>query len=297
MPEDGVKPCAHSDILSYEEILSLVSFLTEGFGLDKVRITGGDPLVRADIEVLVRMLSQMEIPDLALTTNGQALACKAELLRDSGLHRVNISLDTLAPDTFSRLTRGGDIERTLRGIRAAVRVGLTPVKLNMVVMRGINDHELQDMLAFALNEGCELRFLELMPTGMFREDFENRYVSCVEICNALSPEFSIQPHPHRPGETSRIHEVESSSAGRGRFGIITPTSQPFCTGCHRLRLTSDGHLIGCLARQDRVFVRPHLGAESETARRGLAGAVERAMGHKRTSSHFEPRPSMASIGG
>jgi len=297
MPEEGVSPCDHTDILRYEEIMRLVSFLKETSGLGKVRITGGDPLVRAGIEVLVEMLSQTDIADIALTTNGQALAGKVAALREAGLHRVNVSLDSLDPDTFRRLTRGGDVRRTIEGIRAAVQSGLTPVKLNMVVMRGINDHEVADMLSFSLREQCELRFLELMPAGLARHEFSERYISCAEICKALRPEFEINPEAHAPGETSRIHNVDSPSLGRGRFGVITPTSHPFCSGCQRLRLTSDGHLIGCLARHDRIFIRPLLAEGSDRTQQGLADAVERAMGHKRTDSTFEPHSSMASIGG
>jgi cyclic pyranopterin phosphate synthase len=297
MPEDGVSPCSHEDVLRYEEIAVLVNFLKDSFGLQKVRLTGGDPLVRAGIEGLVGMLTDMNIPDLALTTNAQALEEKVDVLREAGLHRVNISLDSLAPETFRSLTRGGDVERTISGIRAAVRGGLGPVKLNMVVIRGTNDHEIPAMLKFALDEGCELRFLELMPAGMAQHDFEQHYMSCDEICSALRPEFTVTPKPPRPGETSQIHEVESDARGRGTFGVITPTSHPFCSGCKRLRLTADGFLIGCLARQDRVFIRPFLSDSSEAGVAALHGAVLDAMGHKRSDQFFEPQPSMARIGG
>ncbi|NQU40593.1 MAG: GTP 3',8-cyclase MoaA [Lentisphaerae bacterium] len=297
MPEEGVDPCAHADILRYEEIATLVAMLKDEFSLGKVRITGGDPLVRPNIETLVGMLSRMDIPELALTTNGQALADKVDPLRDAGLHRVNISLDSLDPDTFRTLTRGGDVTRTLAGIRAAVRGGLTPVKLNMVVMRGVNDHEVQAMLSFALNEGCELRFLELMPAGLDGDEFEQRYISCSDICKALKTEFKVEPLPLRSGETSQMHEVESPAKVRGQFGIITPTSHPFCTGCRRLRLTADGHLIGCLARQDRIFIRPFLDTSTDAKRQELFRAVKEAMGHKRSDAVFETQPSMARIGG
>jgi cyclic pyranopterin phosphate synthase len=297
MPEEGVEPCAHSDILRYEEIERLVAFLKGHFNLTKVRITGGDPLVRANIETLVSMLSRMQIPDLALTTNAQVLESRAERLKEAGLHRVNISLDSLHSDTFHRLTRGGELQRTIDGIRAAVRHGLTPVKLNMVVMRGVNDSEVKSMLAFALSEGCELRFLELMPAGMDRHEFDRHYVSCTEICSALSPEFTIRPHAPRPGSTSRLHDAESPSHGRGRFGVITPTSHPFCSDCRRLRLTSDGYLVGCLARQKRVQVRPLLAEDAVGREEALALAVQEAMGHKREDHVFEAPASMARIGG
>ncbi len=297
MPEDGVTPCAHDDILSYEEIVALVTYLKDEFDLRKVRITGGDPLVRPGIETLIRMLNRTGIPDLALTTNAQALAEKVESLREAGLQRVNISLDSLDPKIFRDLTRGGDVQRTLEGIRAAVRGGLGPVKLNMVVMRGVNDHELQDMLSFALAESCELRFLELMPAGTAAGEFEHHYMSCDEICKALRPEFTIHPQAPQPGETSQRHEVESASGARGSFGTITPTSHPFCSGCRRLRLTADGYLIGCLARQDRIFIRPHLSGAPGDGRPALAEAVRDALGHKRSDDYFEPQPSMAKIGG
>ena len=297
MPAEGVPLISHADVLRYEEIAALVAFLQDEWGLRKVRLTGGDPLVRPHIEVLVGMLSERGIPDLALTTNGQRLAQKVDVLRQAGLHRVNVSLDTLDPDTFRQLTHGGELQRTLTGIRAAVQGGLGPVKLNMVVMRGVNDQELQAMLHFALAEGCELRFLELMPAGTARTDFDHHYMSCDEICNALRPEFTIHPQLHQPGETSQVHEVESSDGGRGRFGIITPTSHPFCSGCRRLRLTSDGCLIGCLARQNRVHIRPWLGEGQAADRIALSKVVHEVLGHKRADRTFEAQPSMARIGG
>lgn len=168
MPAEVVPLCGRDEILSYEEIAALVACLQKGFGLSKVRITGGEPLVRPHIERLITMLADLGIPDLALTTNGLHLARMAPSLKRAGLSHVNVSVDSLSPAMFRYLTHGGDVRATLAGIATAWRHGLLPVKLNTVVIRSVNDSELSELVASAIRQHCEIRFIELMPIGRGR---------------------------------------------------------------------------------------------------------------------------------
>jgi len=294
MPVDGVQSCRHEDILSFEEITQFVRQLQASFDIRKLRLTGGDPLARRGIVNLVAMLSDLGIPDLGLTTNAQLLAGMASELRAAGLDRVNISLDSIDPDTFRAITRGGAMERTVAGIDAALRSGLRPVKLNMVVMRGINDREVAGMLSFALVRGCELRFLELMPIGYGVDMFESTYVPTDAVREMLSAEFALEPLPHAAGSSARRYRACRADGLDGVVGFVSPSSKPFCGNCTRLRITARGHLIGCLARHDGIPVRPLLTAGNDDA---LAAAVRCAMQTKRSDDHFEQSTAMAVIGG
>jgi len=296
VPMSGIAPLPRAEILTYEEIAAFVRYLKEEFGLSKARITGGDPLVRRDIETLVRMLADVGLPDLAMTTNAQRLAPKASLLKAAGLRRVNISLDSLKAATFERLSGGGSLRKTQQGIEAALAHDLRPVKLNMVVLRGVNDDEVAAVLAFALQHGCEARFLELMPLGPASANFRQWFVSAEEIRARLSASFSLSARPVPPGTTARDYLVTDAAGRRGVTGFIAPHSQPFCAGCARLRLTADGQLIGCLGRERRVAIKPLLrGAQAERA--GLAALVEGALLEKTKCHQFAPERAMVAIGG
>jgi len=294
MPPDGVPACRHEDILRFEEITGFVRCLQEQFDVEKVRLTGGDPLVRKGIEDLVGMLSGLGIPDLAMTTNGQLLADRAGRLRAGGLRRVNVSLDSLNPAAFHRLTRGGDVQKTLDGIGAALTEGLSPVKLNMVVLRGINDREVGELLSFAIDRGCELRYLELMPIGYGTRLFGDAFVSSKDVREQLHSRFGLQPLPRERGSSARRFQVtRRSDDASGVVGFISPCSDPFCRGCERLRLTADGRLIGCLAREGGLNIRPQLGDGAEA----LAAAVMEVMQRKRRDRCFAQAVPMAAIGG
>jgi cyclic pyranopterin phosphate synthase len=283
-------------VLSYEEILAFVRELAARYPLDHVRLTGGEPLVRPQIERLVAMLAGAGVSDIALTTNGQQLAGLAERLKQSGLGRVNVSLATLDPETFAAITRGGVLQKTLDGIAAAQRAGLRPVKLNMVVVRGRNDHEVVDLARFALEHECQMRFLELMPVGVAAAGFEDRFVSTAEVRERLSRHFTLSALPVDPHGTSR-DVVAADAHGRSTVvGFISPYSEPFCAGCRRLRLTSSGVLMGCLARAEGIPLAPFLrsGAANSDA---IAVAVEHAFGTKRRNGEFIQPRAMAGIGG
>lgn len=297
MPEEGVELCSHDKILSYENIVYFVRSIQEAYYLDKVRITGGDPLGRRNLEGLIKMLSDLSVPDLALTTNGQLLEQMVPALRSAGLNRVNISLDTLSPENFHYLTRGGNLDKTLAGIRAAVKSGLAPVKINMVVIRGINDSEVVDMLEFALENSLHLRYLEMMPIGMAAEGFEEMVVSSQETRDVLSTRFSLIPLSMKAGETSSVYKVKGQSGEDGTVGFISPYTEPFCMGCRRLRLTSDGHIVGCLSRGEKVLIRELLKEESTRNRDELMDAVREVLLSKKQVPEFMRERSMSDIGG
>jgi cyclic pyranopterin phosphate synthase len=297
MPHGGIEPHRSEDTLNYEEIRTFVEGLRRYFDLEKVRITGGEPLLRRDIDRLIAMISRLGIPDIAMTTNGQLLAGQAPALRGSGLSRVNISLDSLDSERFRHLTRGGVLSLTLSGIEAALGCDLKPVKLNMVVMRGINDSEVVDMLSFAMERGCQMRFLELMPIGNARNRFDRLFVSSGEVRANLEKVFAVEPLTPVAGITSKDCIVRDRSGRTAIVGFISPYSSPFCQDCRRLRLTADGYLMGCLAQENKINIRSLLDLHNMQARGGLKRAVESALTQKRNGHAFENQQPMVSVGG
>jgi cyclic pyranopterin phosphate synthase len=296
-PENGSAKVAREEVLSYEEITRFVAALRAQYGLTQVRLTGGEPLLRAGIDRLVAMLAAAGAADLALTTNGQRLAEMAAPLRRAGLNRVNISLDSLSPATFAAITHGGILENTLEGIAAAREAGLDPVKLNMVVMRGENDHEVADLVRFAAGHGCQMRFLELMPIGVAAAGFGDRFVSSAEVFERLAREFTLTALPVDPRSTSRNFVAEDQSGRWTTVGFISPSSQPFCAGCRRLRLTATGVVLGCLARPTGIPIAPLLRSGPELDAEALVAAVEEALGMKRLDGEFVQPQAMVGIGG
>ena len=298
MPPGGIPVRPHEDILSFEEIVRFVRELQSGFDLRKVRITGGEPLVRRGIVNLVAMLAGLHLRDLALTTNGQRLPEMAADLKRAGLHRVNVSLDSVSPAVYRSLTRGGDLEKTLNGIQEAIRVGLAPVKTNTVVVRGVNDGELPDIVRFALANGCHARFLELMPIGPARTDFAERFVPAAEVRAKIEASFQLTPiRGAGAGASSRDFMAEDGSGRRGTVGFIESESRPFCSGCTRLRLTSTGELVTCLARQESVSIREVLRVDSREAGNELRRLVAAALGGKSHRAAFASGRLMAAVGG
>ena len=294
MPPEGVPLCGKDEILSYEEIVALVACLQDEFGLTKVRITGGEPLVRLGIERLVGMLADLGIPDLALTTNGLRLAEMAPILKRAGLRRVNVSLDSLSPATFRRLTGNGELQAVLDGIDAALDAGLLPLKLNTVVIRGINENEVRDLVEFGLQRNCELRFIELMPIGPGTRLFSDGFVSSEAVRQRLSSHFTFYPLGMEPGASARRYGLVNAEGGRGVVGFISSCSAPFCSECSRLRVTADGRLIGCLARNGGISIRGLLRAGDRPA---IADAVRHVLEGKTPDRIFEQEMVMASIGG
>jgi len=262
MPQEGIQFVPRSQILSLEEIARIVRVMAP-MGLRRVRLTGGEPLVRNGLPRLIRWLAATPgIEDIALTTNGTVLARFAQELAQAGLKRVNISLDTLRPDRFRQVTRQGEIGDVLRGIEAARRAGLSPIKLNVVVMRGVNEDEVVEMARTTLSEDWEVRFIELMPfleeeTGCLKDPSQAFVPSAEvrrEIEGALGP---LEPATTRAGGgPARYFRLPGA---RGLLGFISPlTEHDFCARCNRMRLTADGKLRPCLLTDHEVDLKAPL---------------------------------------
>lgn len=297
MPLSGIPKVPHDQILTFEEIVRFVELVKSRFGLAKVRLTGGDPLVRKDFVKLVEMLSCMEIPDLSLTTNGQRLAQLAPSLKRAGLHRVNVSLDSLDEKTYRDLSRGGDLHATLHGIETAVKCGLGPVKINTVLLRGFNDGEIARLAGWAIERGCTIRFLEIMGIGQAKTMAKMLLVSSAEVFSVLERSFRLTPMVHKPGQTSRSFFAADREGRTGTIGLISSVTQPFCAECNRLRLTSTGQLIGCLARGEGPSIRSMLGSSSSENRESLVAVIADELGRKTGRTSFDTATSMAAIGG
>jgi len=256
MPPQGITLCSHGDILSYEELASVVR-AAAAQGISKVRITGGEPLVRRGITGFVSQVKRIPgIDDIAMTTNGVFLADNAGALKEAGLDRVNISLDTLKPERFREITGNrADISDVLRGIQAATRAGLTPVKINTVVMGGVNDDELLDFARRTVTDGWNVRFIERMP--FYGEEYTaGDYVSAREMRERLWALGKLERSEPRAGNgPARYYRLPGA---KGTIGFITPVSEHFCQSCNRLRLTADGKLRPCLLSEDEIDLRAAL---------------------------------------
>jgi cyclic pyranopterin phosphate synthase len=272
-------------------------------GITKVRLTGGEPLVRKGIVDLVRELSSLSgIDDLSMTTNGTLLAGHAEALAKAGLHRVNVSLDSLRPERFRQITRMGELVDALAGIEAARQAGLRPIKINTVVIRGINDDEVADLARKTVADGWHVRFIEWMPVGVAdwdAVDWRERVVTAAEIRSIVERELGVlEPAKLGQGDgPARYHRLPNA---RGTVGFITPVSEHFCHQCNRLRLTADGQLRPCLLSDRELDLRTPLrqGAAFDEIKRLLVEAIARkpAQHHLEEHRHDNGRV-MAQIGG
>ncbi len=303
MPEEGMQWLPRSEVLTFEEIERITRVCVERFGLDSVRLTGGEPTVRAHLPVLVGKLAALRsaagVPlDVALTTNGATLRSMAADLVAAGLRRVNISLDTLRRDRFVELTRRDELDRVLDGIEAAKEAGLDPVKLNAVVMRGVNDDEILDLARFGRDRGVTMRFIEWMPLDADEQWRSGSVVSQEEILAAIGTEYPVDPlvRGHQPAERFAYRD------GRGEVGVIPSVTRPFCGSCDRIRLTADGQLRSCLFAVDEVDLRA-LVRDPAAGDDDVAEAVQRCVagkwaGHMIGQVQFiRPRRSMSQIGG
>jgi len=299
MPAEGIHLRRHEEILRYEEIVRVVRVAVD-MGVRFVRLTGGEPLVRRGVVDLVRMLRDIpSLEELTMTTNGTLLAPLARPLADAGLDRVNISLDTLRPERFRRITRLGRLEDVLSGVEAAEEAGLSPIKLNTVVVRGLNDDEVVDLARLTVEHPWHVRFIELMPLGSDMRWEKARCVLASEVRRRidaeLGPLFQVQGSSgHGPARTYRLQ------GGLGTVGFITPWSQHFCPSCNRLRLTADGRLRPCLLSETEVDLRGPLreGAVEEELQRLIRQAVElKPMGHHLGEGNGPEGRAMWEIGG
>jgi cyclic pyranopterin phosphate synthase len=295
MPPEGVPHISHSEILSYEEIQLVVQAAAQ-LGIRRIRLTGGEPLVRADFPELVKMLSRIEgITELSLTTNGTLLKDHADVLKRAGLSRANVSLDTLKPDKFRSIARLGELEDVLAGMKAAREAGLHPVKINTVVMRGINDDEILDFARLTRKDGWNVRFIELMPfKGVAQPVPSVEVQQHVNSLGRLEPCLSIAGNG--PANYYRL------AGAKDTIGFISPLTEiSFCSRCNRMRLTPDGKLRPCLLGEDEIDLRTPLrnNASTEELKRLILTAVACKPEHHRLRQTND-RPverKMSQIGG
>jgi cyclic pyranopterin phosphate synthase len=317
MPVEGMEWLPRDQLLSYEEIARIARVCVERFGFESIRLTGGEPLVRAHIVRLIELLSPLGV-DLALTTNGVKLPELAHDLAAAGLARVNVSLDSLRRDVFLALTRRDELDRVLAGIDAALDAGMRPVKVNCVVMRGVNDEEVVDLAAFGRAKGVGMRFIEFMPLDADEAWSRDKVVPAREILERIDAVFPLESTPttevdiETPGGHVEPAARYQYRDGEGDVGVIASVTEPFCDNCDRVRLTAEGKLRTCLFALDetdlRVLVRGAGGLEDpdcddaaldDRLADALVGAVGRKWaGHRIGQVDFiRPGRSMSQIGG
>ncbi len=298
MPEEGLEWLDRSDLLTYEELARIAGVCVSRWGFDGIRITGGEPTMRAHLPRLFKLLAPLGV-DLAMTTNGVKLPDLAADLAAAGLRRINVSLDSLSRETFLSLTRRDELHRVLSGIDAAIDAGLDPVKVNCVVIRGVNDDEVVDLAAYGRDRGVGMRFIEFMPLDASGEWTADRVVPASEILEKISAVFPLEvvgdAHHVQPAERFRYVD------GRGDVGVIASVTAPFCESCDRVRVTAEGKFRTCLfslEEQDLRLVMRAGGTDDD-----LAGAIESAVGRKWAGHRIgavdfvRPKRSMSQIGG
>lgn len=299
MPE-SVQFLPRKELLSFEEIGRFVSVVAP-LGINKIRLTGGEPLVRRDLCELVKLLAKVEgLDDIGLTTNGLLLAPLAQTLFDAGLRRINISLDAMSPVKFEEITRRPGFEQVIEGILAAKRAGFDPVKVNAVAIRGVNEEEVVPLARFAREHGLEMRFIEYMPLDVANNWERGKVLLAAEILALLAAEFGLlQPAPDQDPQAPAV-DYEYADGG-GRVGLIASISRPFCQSCNRLRLTAEGKLRNCLFALEEVDIRSLLregASEQEIAKVVRQSVVAKWEGHEINTSRFiKPERLMYSIGG
>lgn len=303
MPAEGVQFLKHSELLTYEEIEEVVRVGAK-LGIKKIRLTGGEPLVRKDLEVLVSKLSSIDgIEDISLTTNGIFLAKQAKILKEAGITRVNISLDSLRPERFKEITRGGDVQQVLDGIEASFEVGFQPIKINTVLMKGFNDDEIPDFLRMTIDQPINLRFIEYMPIGHADETWKNGYLS-LQIVKEKAKQLGVEMeesgeiYGNGPSDNFRI------KGAKGTVGFIHPVSDHFCSDCNRLRLTSDGYLKACLYWDEEINVKDYIGDEEKLKEVYFRSLLHKPENHEMAKamnnemqSHMPTVRRMSQIGG
>jgi cyclic pyranopterin phosphate synthase len=309
MPAEGLPWLPRQDLLTYEELTRIARVCVERFGFDGIRLTGGEPTVRAHLPVLVEQLSALGV-DLSLTTNGATLRLLADDLAAAGLRRINISLDSLRRDRFLEITRRDELDKVLDGIDAALEAGLSPVKLNVVVMRGVNDDELVDFAAFGRDKGVHVRFIEFMPLDAQQEWTNDAVVTQDEIVRTIDAAFPLEVVPESvrgsdPAARWRYTDGGGTDGGGTNggsdIGVIPSVTHAFCESCDRVRLTAEGSLRHCLFATREMDLRTLLrGGASDDE---LAAAIQAEVGakwagHQINQVHFiRPAKSMSQIGG
>jgi len=303
MSAEGMTWLDRSEVLTYEEIERVARICVETFGVDSLRLTGGEPTVRAHLPQLIAKLAALRLPDgtkpdIALTTNGATLRNIAVELRDAGLDRINVSMDSLKPERFFAMTRRDELHNVLAGIAEAQVAGFTPMKVNAVVERGANDDEILDLVRYGRENNVEVRFIEFMPLDATNEWERNKVVSQDEIVATIAAEFPLELMPARgaaPADRWRFLD------GKGTVGVIPSVTHPFCGDCDRVRLTSDGQFRTCLFATDESDIRSLLrngGTDEEIAELIQVAVGAKWAGHQINQVNFiRPNRSMSQIGG
>jgi len=303
MPAEGMTWLDRSEVLTYEEIERVARICVETFGVDSLRLTGGEPTVRAHLPQLISKLAALRLPDgtkpdIALTTNGATLRNIALELRNAGLDRINVSLDSLKPERFFAMTRRDELHNVLAGIAEAQIAGFSPMKVNAVVERGANDDEILDLVRYGRDNNVEVRFIEFMPLDATNEWERNKVVSQDEIVATIAAEFPLELMPSRgaaPADRWRFLD------GKGTVGVIPSVTHPFCGDCDRVRLTSDGQFRTCLFATDESDIRSLLrngGTDKEIAELIQVAVGAKWAGHQINQVNFiRPNRSMSQIGG
>ncbi|MBC9251327.1 radical SAM protein [Pseudomonas alcaligenes] len=292
---DGKRLIAAQDELSAEAMVRGVAYLMEAAGIERLRITGGEPLVSPKLELFLREVSRLGLQDISLTSNGQLLSRKLPLLLETGMRRLNISLDTLDPDAFKRIARGGDLPTVLQGLEEARAAGLQ-IKLNMVPLRGQNHDQVLPMLDYCLERGFELRFIELMRMGHLARDgasFQQQFYGMDELLQVIGSRYEFVQAEAPLDATALRYEIP----GAGYFGVIANESVPFCRTCSRLRLSSTGWLHGCLSSSNRHYVGDLLDKPRHQALPALQRLLVRALADKQDIAFAGGVTVMKIIGG
>jgi cyclic pyranopterin phosphate synthase len=275
MPASGILQKSHSQILSFEQIYKIVKIVA-GLGINKVRITGGEPLVRKDLSFLIEKLKTISgLKELALTTNGIYLSDYAALLKKCGLDRINISLDSLIPEKFEMITRGGNLKAVLRGIESALAAGLSPLKINVVLLKGFNTDEIPAFVNLTKEIPIQVRFIEYMPTGLNYSSYNELFFStkdAKDICTNIGKLIRIE---NIHSQTAEIFSIEGFC---GTIGFISPLSEPFCNSCNKLRLTADGFLRSCLHSSKTINLKASL--DKGVSEENLAGLIKEVVALK-----------------
>ncbi|HVF74802.1 MAG TPA: GTP 3',8-cyclase MoaA [Acidimicrobiales bacterium] len=296
MPAEGMSWLPREQVLTFEEIERVARVCVERFGFDGIRITGGEPTVRAHLPVLVEKLARLGI-DVAMTTNGIKLRELAHDLRAAGLNRLNISLDSLRADRFLKLTRRDALDTVVDGIDAAIDAGFDPVKLNVVLMRGINDDEVVDLATFARERGVEARFIEFMPLDADDDWSADKVVPSTEVVAAISAVYPVEAVVQGSEPAARYRYLD----GKGAFGVIATVTKPFCDSCDRVRITAEGKFRNCLFAVEETDLRSLLrgGAGDDDLAAAMRADVGRKWaGHAIGQVQFvRPPRTMSQIGG
>lgn len=296
MPEEGMTWQPRAELLTFEEIERVAGLMVARYGVNSIRLTGGEPTVRAHLPRLVKMLAAFGV-DLSMTTNGVSLPHMGSDLKVAGLQRVNVSLDSLHRDRFEELTRRDELSRVLAGIDAAIQVGFAPVKINVVVMRGINDDELAEFATFGRERAVTVRFIEFMPLDADEIWNNDRVVTQAEIVERIGAAYPLEPVERTAAPAS----VWRYADGGGQIGVVASVSQSFCDSCDRVRMTADGQFRNCLFATEESDLRGLL--RSGASDDDVAAMLERTVaakwaGHRINQVHFiRPRRSMSQIGG